>query len=146
MLKEMIAPDSVIYVPQVSGWREAVDIAASPLLEHGDIRESYVDAIKSSIDSPGGTYIDLGGGIALAHARPETGVIRSALSVLRVGKSFLLADDEQHPIEVLFCLGAKDSDSHIDMMKNLAELLTNDDKRQALMRAKDKETLRAALA
>ena len=85
-------PNGMLYVDQVSDWREAVDLVTRPLLDAGTIERGYVDAIKTSIASPGGTYIDLGGGVALAHARPESGVVSTSLSVLRVGKPFLLAE------------------------------------------------------
>ena len=98
MLGQFFASDAVMYADEVSGWREAVDTVTAPLVEHGTIKPSYVDAIKESIAAPGGTYIDLGWGIALAHARPEAGVVSTSLSVLHDGKPFLLADDEKHPI------------------------------------------------
>ena len=53
-------PNGMLYVDQVSDWREAVDLVTRPLLDAGTIERGYVDAIKTSIASPGGTYIDLG--------------------------------------------------------------------------------------
>ena len=67
MLGQFFASDAVMYADEVSGWREAVDTVTAPLVEHGAIKPSYVDAIKESIAAPGGTYIDLGWGIALAQ-------------------------------------------------------------------------------
>ncbi|KEF29049.1 PTS sugar transporter subunit IIA [Bifidobacterium pseudocatenulatum IPLA36007] len=134
-----------MYADEVSGWREAVDTVTAPLVEHGAIKPSYVDAIKESIAAPGGTYIDLGWGIALAHARPEAGVVSTSLSVLHVGKPFLLADDEKHPITTMFCLGAVDSNAHIEMMQALAGLLTDEQQRTALEHATTVEQLRAVL-
>lgn len=78
MLGQFFASDAVMYADEVSGWREAVDTVTAPLVEHGAIKPSYVDAIKESIAAPGGTYIDLGWGIALAHARPEAGVVSTS--------------------------------------------------------------------
>lgn len=145
MLGQFFASDAVMYADEVSGWREAVDTVTAPLVEHGAIKPSYVDAIKESIAAPGGTYIDLGRGIALAHARPEVGVVSTSLSVLHVGKPFLLADDEKHPITTMFCLGAVDSNAHIEMMQALAGLLTDEQQRTALEHATTVEQLRAVL-
>lgn len=139
-------PDGMLYVDQVSDWREAVDLVTRPLLDAGTIERGYVDAIKTSIASPGGTYIDLGGGVALAHARPESGVVSTSLSVLRVGKPFLLADNEDHPINTMFCLAAKDSNAHIDLMQSLALLLTDSGKLAALNASSNVDELAAALA
>lgn len=145
MLGQFFASDAVMYADEVSGWREAVDTVTAPLVEHGAIKPSYVDAIKESIAAPGGTYIDLGWGIALAHARPEAGVVSTSLSVLHVGKPFLLADDEKHPITTMFCLGAVDSNAHIEMMQALAGLFTDEQQRTALEHATTVEQLRAVL-
>lgn len=70
MLGQFFASDAVMYADEVSGWREAVDTVTAPLVEHGTIKPSYVDAIKESIAAPGGTYIDLGWGIALGACPP----------------------------------------------------------------------------
>lgn len=146
MLTSYFQPNGMMYADRVSGWREAVDKVTRPLLDAGTIEQGYVDAIKTSISSPGGTYIDLGGGVALAHARPETGVNETSLSVLHVGEPFLLADDEAHPISTMFCLAAKDSNAHIDLMQALAGLLTDSDKLAALTAASNVDELAAALA
>nr|WP_217626135.1 PTS sugar transporter subunit IIA [Bifidobacterium santillanense] len=135
-----------MYADRVSDWREAVDEVTRPLLDADAITGGYIDAIKTSISSPGGTYIDLGGGVALAHARPETGVNRTSLSVLHVDEPFDLADDAAHPISTMFCLAAEDSNAHIDLMQALAGLLTDTDRLAAVNTASDADELAKALA
>ncbi|WEV67630.1 PTS sugar transporter subunit IIA [Bifidobacterium sp. ESL0769] len=146
MLSEYFKDDVILFAPEVSGWNEAVDKVAAPLLKNGAIREGYVEAIKKSISSPGGTYIDLGGQVALAHARPEAGVNATALSVLHVAEPFLLADSPDHPITTMFCLAAKDSNTHIELMQSLAGLLTDADKLKALGEAKNVDDLKKVLS
>ncbi|BAQ32621.1 PTS sugar transporter subunit IIA [Bifidobacterium scardovii] len=146
MLTSYFQPGGMLYADHVSGWSEAVDMVARPLLDAGTITDGYVDAIKASISAPGGTYIDLGGGAALAHARPETGVVATSLSVLHVGEPFLLADDEAHPIVTMFCLAAQDANAHIDLMQALASLLTDAGRLAAMNAAGDADELAAALA
>ncbi|WP_044088122.1 PTS sugar transporter subunit IIA [Bifidobacterium bombi] len=135
MFDKYFTDGDILFACEVSGWSEAVDMVAAPLLEAGSITDGYVDAIKKSIVSPGGTYIDLGGQVALAHARPEFGVNATSLSVLHVAKPFLLADDSNHPISTMFCLAAKDANTHIELMQGLAGLLTDADKVAALGKA-----------
>lgn len=146
VLTSYLQPNSVLCADRVSGWSEAVDLVTRPLLDAGSIEPGYVNAIKTSISAPGGTYIDLGGGVALAHARPETGVNVTSLSVLHVGEPFLLADDAAHPIVTMFCLAAQDSNAHIDLMQALAGLLTDADKLAALNAAGTVDDLKATLA
>lgn len=49
MLGQFFASDAVMYADEVSGMREAVDTVTAPLVEHGAIKPSYVDAIKESL-------------------------------------------------------------------------------------------------
>ncbi|MCH3975214.1 MAG: PTS sugar transporter subunit IIA [Bifidobacterium tibiigranuli] len=132
MLSQYVEPESILYRESVTDWRQAIDIVAAPLLHNGAVTPEYIEAMKASIAGPGGTYIDLGGGVALAHARPESGVNATALSVLHVETPFLLADSAEHPISTMFCLAATDANAHIELMQDLAALLTDDERRGAL--------------
>jgi mannitol/fructose-specific phosphotransferase system IIA component (Ntr-type) len=137
MLTQYLTEDTFLFADDVSDWREAIEIVAAPLGDSGAIGREYVDAMLESIAAPGGTYIDLGFGIALAHARPERGVVRTALSALRVRPDVLLNDDEAHPIGLFFCLAAADPESHLAAMASLARLLSNEPARSALLAAHD---------
>lgn len=145
MLNKFFLPGTILYRDSVQDWREAVDEVTDPLLKLGTIRPEYVDAIKKSIAGPGGTYIDLGSNIALAHSRPEAGVLKTSLSVLHLHKPFLLADSAEHPITTMFCLAAEDSSKHLDLMKALAGLLNDEEKRNKLSNVSNEEELRRVL-
>ena len=145
LLNEYFPEGTVMYRDGVADWEEAVDVVTGPLVDLGRIKPSYVDAIKASIRKPGGTYIDLGQGIAMAHARPEAGVVTTSLSVLKVGSPFLLADSQDHPISTLFCLAAQDSNSHLSLMQSLATFLSDAKNQERLGKAANVEELRAIL-
>ena len=81
MLNESLTADRIRFASDVATWQQAIDLVSEPLVDDGSITTDYVDAMKAAIGGPGGTYIDLGFGIALAHARPETGVVRRALTL-----------------------------------------------------------------
>ena len=134
MLTDYLTSDTQLFAHDVTGWREAIDLLTSPLIRSGAITTRYVDAITDSI-AAGGVYIDLGFGIALAHSRPENGVVRTALSSLRVSPPVLLNSDPAHPIDLFFCPAATDPQGHLATMKDLAALLTNDELRTRLLDA-----------
>ena len=134
MLNDYLTESTVLFASDVPGWRDAVELVAAPLVEDGAIRRSYVDAMIESI-AAGGTYIDLGFGIALAHSRPENGVERTGLSSLRVTPAVLLNDEASHPIDLFFCLAATDQHGHLETMAELATLLSNDELRTRLLAA-----------
>ncbi|MEI8632679.1 PTS sugar transporter subunit IIA [Vibrio sp. PP-XX7] len=74
-----------------------------------------------------GPYYVLGPGIAMPHSRPEDGVNRIALSlsVFKQGVSF--GSEENDPVHLLVTLAAIDSNSHVDIIAQLAELFMNDE-------------------
>jgi len=144
VLNDYLTPDTILFSEGVSGWRAAIDLVAKPLLDSGSITPAYVDAMTESIAN-GGTYIDLGFGIALAHSRPENGVVATGLSSLRVSPPVLLNDDPAHPIDLFFCLAATDATGHLETMQELASLLTDDELRTQLLAAQNSAEVTAVI-
>lgn len=144
MLTDHLHEGTILFAENISDWRTAIEAVASPLLHNGAITQQYVDAMCDSI-AAGGTYIDLGHGIALAHARPEAGVVRTALSALRVRPAVLLNDDSDHPIDLFVCLAASDSQGHLAALADLGRLLSNPSARESLLAATDTAEFMASL-
>lgn len=134
MLNDYLTSDTIRFADEVDGWRDAITQVSAPLLASGSITPAYVDAMTASI-AAGGVYIDLGFGIALAHSRPENGVLSTGLSSLRVSPDVLLNDDPKHPIDLFFCLAATDQQSHLKTMMELAKLLSDAELRTRLLAA-----------
>jgi len=134
VLNDYLTTDTILFADNVDGWRDAIDQVSAPLLASGSITSAYVDAMTASI-AAGGVYIDLGYGIALAHSRPENGVVRTGLSSLRVNPAVLLNDDPKHPIDLFFCLAATDQQNHLKTMMELAKLLSDAELRTRLLAA-----------
>ncbi|MDN5724838.1 MAG: PTS sugar transporter subunit IIA [Propionibacteriales bacterium] len=141
-----IAEERIVLRDSVQGWRDAIEIVGGILVDEGNASREYVDAMIASVAGPNGTYIDLGAGIALAHARPENGVESTGLSVLHLDEPVLLADDPAHPITVFIALAAVDSSGHLDVMKNLARVLTDESLRQMLLNATTSADIVSALS
>ncbi|MBN9215341.1 MAG: hypothetical protein ABS62_02375 [Microbacterium sp. SCN 70-200] len=135
MLTEHLNEATLLFETNIAGWRDAIEDVAAPLLASGAISRRYVEAMLESI-AAGGTYIDLGFGIALAHARPENGVNRTGLSALWVQPEVLLNDEPAHPISLFFCLAAADSSSHLAALAALGKLLSDDATRESLLAAR----------
>lgn len=144
MISEHLNESTIIFAEDLPGWRDAIEEVSKPLLIAGAITREYVDAMLDSI-AAGGTYIDLGYGIALAHARPERGVLATGLSALWVRPEVLLNDEVEHPISLFICLAAADSNAHLATMAQLAQILTDDDARNHLLAATTTTEVRAVL-
>lgn len=120
-------------------WEDAIKKAAIPLLKNNSIEEKYVDAMIDSVKE-NGPYINIGEGIALAHSRPENGVHKIAVSLLRTYPAVSLVN-ENHKIQLWFVLSAVDNNSHLKVIQQLAELLGDQEKIKHMLSAENVDEL-----
>lgn len=117
------------------GWEDAIRKAAAPLLKNNSIEDKYVDSMIDSVKE-NGPYINIGQGIALAHSRPENGVHKIAVSLLRTYPAVSLVNDD-HKIELWFVLSAVDNNSHLKVIQRLAEILGDQEKVSHMLSAEN---------
>ena len=134
-IKDMLKLENVQIVDAAKDWEDAVRIAVTPLVKGGYVEECYIDGIIANAHELG-PYFVLVPNLALLHARPEQGVIKKqlALTILRTGTVF---KEGQAPTSVLLTLAAEDSNSHIQVMRELATLLSDPKNIEALAQAKN---------
>lgn len=104
-------------------WQQAIKLAAEPLLSNKTIEKGYVSEILNVVKSEG-PYINIGPKIALAHSRPTGNVHKIGLSILKTNHSINLVNND-HPVNLWFVLAAVDNNSHLAVIKELMELLTD---------------------
>ncbi|MBS5038041.1 MAG: PTS sugar transporter subunit IIA [Fusobacterium sp.] len=124
-------------VESAENWEKAIETAAQPLIKNGKIKYGYVENIIKNIRELG-PYIILLPGVAMPHARPDENVIESSLSLLKINKGVSFSEDTED-VKLMFVLAAKDSNSHIDIIEQLTELLGDDEKIERLMNAETVE-------
>lgn len=124
-------------VESAENWEKAIETAAQPLIKNGKIKYGYVENIIKNIKELG-PYIILLPGVAMPHARPDENVIESSLSLLKINKGVSFSEDTED-VKLMFVLAAKDSNSHIDIIEQLTELLGDDEKIEKLMKAETLE-------
>lgn len=124
MLSELVKPNTITFADSENlSWEAAIKVAAKPLLENQDIKDSYVTAMIDSVNE-NGPYINIGSKVALAHARPETGVNHLSMSVLKLKQPIDLVDSK-HKVQLIFVLAAVDATAHLKALSELASLLGN---------------------
>ncbi|MBU7496045.1 PTS mannitol transporter subunit IIA [Lactiplantibacillus pentosus] len=104
-------------------WQQAIKLAAEPLLSNKTIEKEYVSEMLNVVKSEG-PYINIGPKIALAHSRPAGNVHKIGLSILKTNHSINLVNND-HPVNLWFVLAAVDNNSHLAVIKELMELLTD---------------------
>jgi PTS system ascorbate-specific IIA component len=143
-LSKWLNDEKIQYLKNVSDWKEAIQVAGRPLLNEGAISQQYIDVIiqqKQDI----GPYFVIAPRIAMPHARPEQGAIKLGLSIVKLATPVKFDADENDPVDAVFMFSAPDSNSHIEMISQLAEVLSDDETMSRLFNSRSKEELIAIL-
>lgn len=123
MTLEILSSDKVQVLEQVESWREAINIAASPLREQGYFQQAYIDDMIHSVEKLG-PYIVIAPEIAIAHARPNNNVRKIGLSLLKLNQHINFSE-EGHYASLVFVLSAIDNEGHLEVLRSLATTLGN---------------------
>ena len=134
MIKDILTAQHILIHKEVSDWQEAIKVVAEPLLKEEVITENYIDAMINTVKEYG-PYIVIGEHIALAHARPTDGSKKLGLSVATLKNPVNFGHEDHDPVNIIFCLSAIDNYSHLNIMKNLIELIHDKDKLKRLAQA-----------
>lgn len=106
----------------VRDWEEAIRRAGALLLQQGAVQQRYVEAMVGAVKELG-PYMVIAPGIALAHARPEDGVLRVCMSMVRLSQPVEFGSAANDPVDLVFGLGGVDHEQHLRALKQLALLL-----------------------
>ena len=132
--------DRVQIVDTVSGWKEAVRLACTPLINDNSIRPEYLEAIYTATEKLGPYYV-LAPQIAMPHARPEEGVLQNSLSLLVIKEGINFGSLENDPVNLVLLLAAKNSNQHIEMLTSISDFLCNDEDVQSVIKAESIEKI-----
>lgn len=127
MIKDILLDSDVLLNVEVNNWEEAIVVSSKPLLERNVITQNYVKAMIDSVKEYG-PYIVIGPHFALAHARPEDGANEIGLSIATLKKPVEFGSEDNDPVSLVFCLSAVDSYSHLNIMKEIINLINDPDK------------------
>lgn len=143
-LAQWLNNEKIQYVDNVADWKEALQIAARPLLNEGAIAQSYIDAIIRQKEKIG-PYFVIAPHIAMPHARPEEGASQLGLSIVKLGQAVKFDSEENDPVDAIFMFSAPDSHSHIEMISQLAEVLSDEEIMDKIFNARSQEALKQIL-
>ncbi|GAB1795177.1 BglG family transcription antiterminator [Priestia megaterium] len=117
-LADLITPETIVLRDQVESWKEAISIAAAPLLHKGVITEAYIDKMQEQYPSMS-PHIVLRLNVAIPHASPEDGVQAVGMSLLKLKEGLLCGEQKVHFIVVI---AAIDKKKHLNAMLQLMKL------------------------
>lgn len=136
---ELLQKRNVRILEKAIDWKDAVRKSVAPLEEDGCVKPVYKEAIISEVEELG-PYIVVAPSIALPHARPEQGVLKSQIAIT-LFKENVEFDKREVNARLFVALAAADSDSHLDALMEISNILQDEDKVEEILKANDVETL-----
>lgn len=123
-LRDVLTSQTIALDVPVTDWRDAVRAAGELLVRAGAVETSYVESMVRNVEEIG-PYIVVAPGIAMPHARPQDGVLRIGLSLVRLARPVVFLDRVDNPVDLVLAFAAVDNQSHLNVMSELADLLSD---------------------
>lgn len=123
-LADMLTIDLVHCKAPIRDRNEAIERIGELMVNAGRIEKRYIDAMKKLIDELG-AYMVIAPGIALLHARPDDGAIKSCLALMTLSSPVFFGHSENDPVDIVFGLAASDEKDHIKALTALAKRLAS---------------------
>ncbi len=137
-LFELLTKERIGVNVSVEDWKEAIAQAGKLLVKTGMCEPRYVKAMVKFKEELG-PYIVITKGVALPHARPEDGVLKTAFSLITLKKPVEFGNKNNDPVDLVIAFGGTDNTSHIKALAQLAEILQNEEDTNLVRKAKTKE-------
>lgn len=134
----MIQKHHIQTIDHVSDWQEAIRLAALPLEADQYITHDYVDKMIQNVKDMG-PYIVISNDIAIPHARPEDGVLKTAVALLKLKNRVQFAPNIA--INTVLVLAGSSNGSHINILKDISTILSNKANYQKLIDTDDVDVL-----
>lgn len=127
-------------------WQAAVKHGCSLLEEKGYITGDYYHGILASVAEHGPYFVILPG-IAMPHARPEAGALKTGCSLVILKQPVVFGHEDHDPVSILFTMAAKSTEElNEGILMEIMALLDDEELIQQLIQAEDADTLRALLS
>lgn len=143
-LTEILQKNFIQFTDKKLDWEEAIKYASKPLIENEYITEEYVAAMIDNVKKLG-AYVVLAPRVAIPHARPEKGVKKLGISLLHLKHSvnFNMGDDydEEREVRLIFILAAVDNKAHLTALKQLSQILEDEENIQKLIDTKNEDEM-----
>ena len=137
-LTKIILEKYAQFEQSIEDWREAIEIAAKPLIKDKKIEKAYVNDSIRVIETLG-NYMMFIPEIAFVHATPEN-VIENAVSILNLKSPIDFGSKNRSTVKTIVVLANKEENKNLI---NLTNILIKDDNIKKFKNAKSYEDLKS---
>ena len=135
-----LSKDSIRLDYYATDWKDAVAEAGRLLVNAGLTTGQYIDGMIELVETHG-AYMLVAPGVAMPHAQPAQGVMKTGISFLTLREPVEFPAKKENPITLLIGVAAENPDTHLDVIGNVAELIFEDASRLRLMQCKDPDEI-----
>lgn len=126
MINELFNEDTVELNVEADNWEDAVRICGRIFSDNGYTEERYTDAMINTVKTMG-QYIVIAPGIAMPHARPEQGVRKVGMALVKLKNPIKFGNDEYDPVDILISICSVDKTAHVKALAELMQLFEDEE-------------------
>lgn len=139
-MNNMIKKQHMVLSNEAYNYKQAIKIAAKPLVDDGIIENSYVEKMIWAVETLG-PYMVILPEVAFVHAAIEDGVHRNGISLLRLDSPILFGKANTAPVKAIFVIASKSKEDR-GLLK-LVRILEEDKNVDVLLNSNDIEAILA---
>ena len=130
----MLKKENIQIISKVKDWREAIHVAVQPLVNGGYCEARYIDEIIKNTEKLGPYYV-LCENLALVHGSTDQGVLKRQIAITLLEEPIKFKEDGYN-VRVMVTLAATDSDSHMEILRAMSQLFSEQDSVQNILNAR----------
>lgn len=144
LFKEIVDAGHCAFFESASDWRDAVRKSCRQLVRTGYAARDYEERIIECVEEFG-PYIVIIPGLAIPHStKGSPGVTRTAIAFTKFEKPVQFdPDDREKDATLFFTLAAADDEKHLENMRQLFTILSDEQILQRLLQVKSEQDLLA---
>lgn len=144
-VERLIESGTIAVGREAADWEESVRMGGKMMIDAGLASESYIEAIIDNHKTIG-PYFIIAPGIAMPHAKPENGVLKTGYALVTLKTPVVFGDEENDPVDILIFAGAINREEHNqEAIPQIAELCDSEKYIEALRNAGSKAAVESVL-
>lgn len=144
-LLEYLTAETVDVGVTAADWEQAVEAVGRLLATAGVATPDYTPAMKRTIRELG-PYSVIAPGVAMPHARPEDGVLRTGFTLITLADPVEFGNQANDPVDIVLAFGATDKHAHVQALRQIAAIFGDAEAVAGIRAARTKQELLAALS
>ncbi len=134
-ISDYFTEDAIACNIKCGSWKEAIREAGRLLVKTGVAEENFIDKMIEYVEQFG-PYIVILPGFALAHARPEDGVIKTGISLITLETPVNFGNEDNDPVSIVVALACRERGTHLECLGDIVRIIDSMDNRDTILSAK----------